>query len=157
MCVSRAPGTEAHHRGETVLARPWRTRGWTAGKREQSGQRPRERNLDCQESFSGLPAALWCQAQREVAPTPEGEFMAATAPNPALPVTSARTRSLGDYIFKAQIILFVSLPAFMRASVILHTDNISYVHWQNKLHGSHPANQHYRGTLSFAKCCLGTS
>ena len=88
------------------------------------GQSQRRDSLEPQPA----PCCPLVPSSKGSAPTPEGEFMAATAPNPALSVTSVRTRSLGDYIFKAQIVLFVSLPAFMRPSVILHTDNISYVH-----------------------------
>ena len=92
---------------------------WAKAQREEPGL-PRE--------LLRAPCCPLVPSSKGSAPTPEGEFMAATAPNPALSVTSVRTRSLGDYIFKAQIVLFVSLPAFMRPSVILHTDNISYVH-----------------------------
>lgn len=47
---------------------------------------------------------------------------------PTLRITNTRMRSLGDYVFKAQIVSLVCLPAFIGPSVIPHTDNISYVH-----------------------------
>lgn len=154
LCLG-ATGMEGCQGGETCWA-PWRVCGTTTGKREQPKQRPRGRNLDDWDGFSGLLAALWCQAQGKWPQVWTANSWQLQAPQ-SCSITNAETWSLGDYIFKAQIVLFVSLPASMRPSVIPHTDNISYVHWQNKLHGSHPANQHYRGTLSFAKRCLGTS